>query len=172
MYHLAKNAVSADTISEVFDFYKNCTNQITLNGADRDRHYASTLGHFMITEMHEHEVPELWPQVKQAIQAATGYTPELCYTRMLKYNRTCFIQNHVDTYAKNAQLASNVSVVIQASDPSEYRGGELIVEKRLLDMQLGDMVFYTYENYHEVKPIKEGTRYVINIRCYIKELDI
>ena len=170
MLQQTKNIVDADTISSVLQFYRSCNNQITLNGVIRDRHYASSVGHFMITEMHEHEVPDLWPQVCQAIQRDTGYTPKLCYIRVLKYNRTCHIPVHVDTYAADSQMPSNVSVIIQASDPDSYRGGELIVNKKLIDMQPGDMVLYTYDNPHEVKPIKQGVRYVINIRCFIEEL--
>lgn len=170
MLQVTKHVVDSDTIDSLLKFYRSCTNQITLNGDIRDRHYASSVGHFMITEMHDHEVPELWPQVRSAIQQDTGYDPKLCYIRVLKYNRTCHIPVHVDTYATDVQNPSNVSVIIQASDPESYRGGELIVNKRLMDMQLGDMVLYTYDNPHEVKTVKQGVRYVINIRCYVEEL--
>ena len=29
------------------------------------------------------------------------------------------------------------------------------------------MLAYTYEHEHEVKPVKDGIRYVINLRCKI-----
>jgi predicted 2-oxoglutarate/Fe(II)-dependent dioxygenase YbiX len=94
-----------------------------------------------------------------------SYEVELVYCRILKYGYNGFIAKHVDSYAEKTQQATDLSIIIQLSDPASYKGGELIIENQLMDLQPGDMLAYTYEHEHEVKRVKEGIRYVINLRC-------
>ena len=68
-------------------------------------------------------------------------------------------------YAKGNQEPSDISVIIQITDPAAYTGGAMIVSGQLIELDLGDMIFYTYDVEHEITPIKNGIRYVINLRC-------
>ena len=90
---------------------------------------------------------------------------ELVYSRVLKYNRNCFIPSHIDTYDEDWQQANDISVIIQLNPRDDYTGGDAIVSNQLFELNPGDCIYYTYDNEHEIKKIKSGIRYVVNLRC-------
>lgn len=161
MIHQAKKVLSSEQIQLLMRMYSDCTNTVLLNGEYQDRHYPSAIGHFMITEFTLNEVERFWPDVQKNIPVNT----ELVYARVLKYNRSCFIPKHVDTFASEWQQENDISVIIQLNDPAEYVGGLLLIQDKLQNMSPGDMVLYTYDAEHEVKTVRRGVRYVLNLRC-------
>jgi hypothetical protein len=161
MIHQAKQVLSPGQIDQIMAMYRDSTNNVMLNGEYQDRHYASTIGHFQISEFTTDEVSRFWPDVKNNIPVNT----ELVYARVLKYNRSCFIPKHVDSFASEYQQENDISVIIQLNDPNDYVGGLLLIGGKLQNMAPGDMVLYTYEEEHEVKTVRRGTRYVLNLRC-------
>lgn len=164
MMKLVRNALSHETIDRVFEMYRELPNLVKLeqNKSPVDRHTVGMVGKFMLSKFSQEEFDFVWNEVKEQIKEHTGPV-ELVYARVLKYNITCMIQKHLD--AANEGARSDISVIIQLSDPATYKGGEMIVSNKLIDLQMGDMVFYTYEHEHEVRPVKEGIRYVVNLRC-------
>jgi PKHD-type hydroxylase len=69
---------------------------------------------------------------------------------------------HVDT-AKNAPTRK-LSVVIQLSDPSEYKGGRLklytdSLKAKKIEKEKGYVTFFPSYVLHEVTPVTKGTRY-------------
>lgn len=160
-----KNVVSVDTIDSIFQAYWNLPNTVELDGEQVDRSWASTVGHFMLREFANNEVEFLWREIKPWLALKTMSNIELIYTRVLKYNDTCYIPRHVDTYSSDFQRENDLSVLIGMVSPDQYTGGSLIIEDNLFDLDVGDAVFYTYEHPHEVKKVKSGVRYVINLRC-------
>ena len=117
-----------------------------------------------MSKITEEEFSEFWQSIKPVLDAHTGTDVNLTSIVVLKYNNTCFLPPHLDSYNNRYQCESDLSVVIQLSSPDSYTGGALIVSKQLIEMQPGDAVFYTYDHEHEVKTIKQGVRYVINLR--------
>jgi hypothetical protein len=161
----AENVVSVETIGKAFEAYRTLPGQVFIDNTLMDRAWASTIGHFIIHEFASSELPGLWSEVKPWLEQSTGSTCELVYARILKYNPTCYIPRHVDSVDVKHQNVNNLSVLIGMVPPEEYKGGELIIDNRLFELDTGDIVYYTYEHPHEVKKIKEGVRYVVNLRC-------
>lgn len=165
MIYSAKNVLTQSTIDQIFELYRNSNNIVILDGVAQDRHMSSTVGHFMLTEFNADEISFVWDIAKPALETAMGGSIELVYARVLKYNRTCFIPSHIDTYDNNFQRENDLSVIIQLNSPADYEGGTMIVSKQLIELEPGDSVFYTYEHEHQVSKIKRGIRYVLNLRC-------
>ena len=153
--------LDSDDIEKVFDLYKNTTNSVLLDGKETDRHWSSKVGSFIISEFTAEEFNFVWKKVKKVLPHNT----ELVYSRVLKYNTNSFIPKHLDTYASDWQQQNDLSIIIQLSHPSDYTGGEAIVSKRLFELYPGDCIYYTYEHEHEIKKVKSGIRYVVNLRC-------
>jgi hypothetical protein len=164
MLKVVKKSLSYDAINRVIELYHSLPNLVKLEQNDTvvDRHTIGLVGKFMLSKFSQEEFDFVWQEVKEHIENELGPV-ELVYARVLKYNTTCMIQKHLDS--ANESTSSDISVIIQLSDPATYKGGEMIVSNRLIDLQMGDMVFYTYEHEHEVKLVKEGIRYVVNLRC-------
>lgn len=161
----AENVVSVDTIDNAFNAYRTLPGQVFIDNTSMDRGWASTVGHFIIHEFTPGELPGLWWEVKPWLEQNTGSTCELVYTRILKYNPTCYIPRHVDSVDLDHQHENDLSVLIGMVPPDQYKGGELIIDNRMFELDTGDIVYYTYEHPHEVKKVKEGVRYVVNLRC-------
>ena len=164
MLEVLRKSLSYDAINQVIELYQSLPNLVKLEQNDTvvDRHTIGLVGKFMLSKFSQEEFDFVWKEVKEQIEEHIGPV-ELVYARVLKYNTTCMIQKHLD--AANESTSSDLSVIIQLTDPATYKGGEMIVSNKLIDLQMGDMVFYTYEHEHEVKTVKEGIRYVVNLRC-------
>ena len=139
--------------------YRQSMNTVTIDGEERDRHYPSAVGHFMISEFNHQEFSVYWQMIKPELEIDA----ELVYARVLKYNRTCHIPPHVDSFS-STQKENDISLICQLCDSDQYVGGDMIVSDRKIDLQLGDAVYYTYEHEHGVTPIDSGIRYVLNLR--------
>lgn len=157
--------ISQEIIDEVWDIYKNTTNTVEIDGHVDDRHRSGQLGVFLLSDYTKEEFKNVWAPVKQQLSETLKCDVELVYCRVLKYGLNGYITKHVDGYSEKYQQENNLSVIIQLSEPDNYKGGELIISKELMDLQPGDLLAYTYEHEHEVKPVKAGVRYVINLRC-------
>lgn len=160
-----KKVISQEIIDEVWDIYKNTTNTVEIDGYVDDRHRSGQLGVFLLSDYTKEEFKNVWATVKQQLSETLKCDVELVYCRVLKYGLNGYITKHVDGYSEKYQQENNLSVIIQLSEPDNYKGGELIISKELMDLQPGDLLAYTYEHEHEVKPVKAGVRYVINLRC-------
>lgn len=164
MIYLEKSLLSQTDLDFLFDLYRNSTNWTVIDGHQAERHSVSVVGHLMISAFSEEEIHPIWDKVKDKVVAQLGCDVELAYARILKYNKTCFVQKHLDGYNPNHQKESDVSFILQLNDPNDYVGGAMIVNKQLIELRPGDAVFYTYDEEHEVKVIKSGIRYVLNLR--------
>lgn len=167
MRTVIKGGLSPKMVDEAWDLYRNTTNIIELDGRVMDRHACGRLGLFMLSKYTKEEFKNIWLEVQPKLVSALSVNVELVYCRILKYGLNGHIVKHTDNYLESVQNPSDLSIIIQLSDPKEYKGGQLIISKELMDLQQGDMLAYTYEHEHEVKPVKDGIRYVINLRCKI-----
>jgi hypothetical protein len=164
MRTLLRKVVPEHALASAFEMYRNSSNQIMLDGVPSERHYPSSIGHFMISEFTPEEMQPVLEHAVPVIEKAVGPV-QVVYCRLLKYTTGCFIQPHVDSYNPDSQQENDLSVIIQMNPAVDFRGGFLMLQNRMMDMQPGDLTMYTYEQEHEVKPIRTGTRYVINLRC-------
>jgi len=164
MIHQVKQALSHKAIQEVFELYRNSVNSVYIDDHWCDRFAPLLVGKAMLAKYTPEEFDFVWKEVKPYIETKVGDV-KLVYSRILKYNPGCFIQKHVDGVIYTNKQQHDLSVIIAITDPSTYEGGEMIVGKQLIEQQPGDMIFYTYDVEHEIKPIKKGIRYAINLRC-------
>ena len=153
-----RNLLSSEAITRAFALFRSLPNQVIIDGEQVDRHAPSAVGHFLLAKFTNEEFNFVWEEVQQQIK-----DHELVYPRVLKYNRGCFIQPHVDSYSQG-QSKSNKSLIIQMNPTNEFKGGAPFVNNELIELESGDGVIYEYSEQHEVKPVLKGLRYVINLR--------
>lgn len=167
MIKTVRAALSARAIERIYDLYRTLPNQVQLETQPNpiDRHTVALVGKFMLSKFSHAEFDFVWQEVQPIIERELGTDVELVYARVLKYNKTCFIPRHLDSATERSNDYSDISVIIQITDPASYAGGEIILNKELFELTGGDMIFYTYDVEHEVKPIRDGIRYVVNLRC-------
>ena len=83
--------------------------------------------------------------------------------RIMHYPPGSCIRDHWDTWA-SIDGESNSGLIIQLNDPRSYKGGYLTIEREFINLDVGDGVYYGYENLHGVTTIKESERWILNVR--------
>ncbi len=85
-----------------------------------------------------------------------------------KYDVGDHFKGHYDGFQMNNQR-NDFSFTLFLND--DYKGGELVIEGQTIKPQKGYAVIYPSNQYHEVKPVLEGTRYaaIAWIRSLVKE---
>jgi hypothetical protein len=146
-------------IPEVINLYRHSSNSVYIEGKRSDRYITPNVGMFILSKYTDDEFKFIWDNIKDKL---SGYTP--IDNRILKYRTNCFIPNHIDV-TKDGRPVSNQSLIIKLSDPDSYQGGEVIVDKQLIELQPGDGLMYGYGEEHEVKKVR-GERFVINFRLF------
>jgi PKHD-type hydroxylase len=126
------------------------------------------------------QVPESAPQARQVgeiILRALGPHPLFNAAALPfrvfpplfnRYDEGMMFKPHVDNAIRyvthaNMRLRTDISVTLFLSDPSEYSGGELIIEdtygEQSVKLPAGHMVLYPATSLHRVTSIKHGTRW-------------
>ena len=155
---LYRNLLSHEAIDKAFNLFRTLPNNVIIDGQQVDRHAPSAIGHFLLAKFTNEEFDFIWQEVKEQIKDHS-----LVYARILKYNKGCFIQPHVDSYTQG-QSKSNKSLIIQMNPTTDFKGGAPFVNNELIELESGDGVLYEYSEMHEVKPVRKGLRYVLNLR--------
>ena len=85
-----------------------------------------------------------------------------------KYEVGDYFKGHYDGFQMNNQR-NDFSMTLFFND--DYKGGELVIEGQTIKPQKGYAVIYPSNQYHEVKPVLEGTRYAAIgwIHSFIRE---
>ena len=99
-------------------------------------------------------------------------SPRLCRTGFFRRSFNCYevgdgFGTHVDNAirvaaATGARIRTDVSATLFLSEPSDYDGGELVVEDTYgthsVKLPAGSIVLYPASSLHHVKPITRGRR--------------
>ena len=77
-----------------------------------------------------------------------------------------FYGAHRDVLATTSGgMLRKLSFSLQLTDPTEYEGGELIIDSgikpHLVSKELGDMHFFLSDLVHEARPVTKGSRHVL-----------
>jgi hypothetical protein len=88
--------------------------------------------------------------------------------RIMHYPTGSCIRDHRDTWGV-LDGESNSGLIIQLNDPRSYKGGYLAIEREFIDLDVGDGVYYGYEDLHGVTTIKESERWILNVRLLKKK---
>lgn len=83
--------------------------------------------------------------------------------RIMHYPTGSCIRDHRDAWSP-IDGESNSGLIIQLNDPNTYKGGYLAIEREFINLDIGDGVYYGYENLHGVSTIKESERWILNVR--------
>jgi predicted 2-oxoglutarate/Fe(II)-dependent dioxygenase YbiX len=98
------------------------------------------------------------------IQNARTYKYQM---RLSRYN----VGDYIDRHADNAIPTRRISVVTQLSDPTDYEGGDLILDSSgVAPREKGSyVVFESQKEWHEVTPVTKGVRYTMVYWLYEKD---
>ncbi len=114
---------------------------------------------------------QLTEQIKSALYRnslfQTAVRPKSIHSILLsRYEVNMSYDSHVDNaLMKNSQMwRSDVSFTLFLSSPSEYEGGELVIEgaddEKAYKLEAGYAIVYPSTTLHRVNPVTEGTRLV------------
>lgn len=159
-----KNALSSELIDYSFKLWQNSSLQFTDDkGELRDRVSSSSIGHFIVSYWTQKEFK---PIIDHITKTVAEHFPNPVFTdmRILKYSLNCYIPNHIDG---SDTLRNNThNVIIQMSEEDDYIGGKVIVNDKEYKLDPGDALIYDFKVLHEVRPVKQGLRYVMNLRFH------
>lgn len=89
---------------------------------------------------------------------------EVASFRVLHYPPGTKLGKHLDGPTLNGDNFSNSGFIVQLNDPRSYLGGHLLMDGNLIDLDIGDGVYYSYSVPHEVKLVRKSDRWISNIR--------
>jgi len=79
--------------------------------------------------------------------------------KVLKYNKGGYFGRHKDSGWNFPDR--KITIIIQLSDLSSYKGGEMLVEDTSFQKDIGNTIVFDSNCYHELKVIEEGVRYTV-----------
>lgn len=155
---LFKQLITPDIITDVLCLYSASDNDVMIDGEHRDRHNVGEIGKFMLSEFTITELQFLWDYIKDNLGASYDFV----YGRVLKYTSGCYIPSHVDT--KHSGQQGDTSLIIQLNSLDSFSGGIPSVHGKKIYIVPGDAMLVDYGETHEVSPVHNGIRYVVNLR--------
>ena len=129
----------------------------TFAGVERPRaehnHQGMTFYRFDKTEVQEHV--DIFEK---------RFAGQVTLFRVIQYPVGSAMEKHLDGWQQK-DGESNHGVVIQLNPQESYKGGQFILTKtNLIELNPGDGMLFHYKYQHQVKKIREGERWVLNIR--------
>jgi len=143
----------------------------------------ATSGHQSARAKHNEQLPEdgaeareLGERVLQALAHNSLFfsaaLPKQVFPPLFnRYRPGMTFGNHIDTAIRThpvqpVRIRADISATLFLSDPSDYEGGELLIEDtfgvKRVKLPAGDMVLYPASSLHRVEPITRGMR----IACF------
>ena len=86
---------------------------------------------------------------------------KLPFFKIIKYTKGSFFKKHTDR--GNVYQYRLKTIVIQLSNPEDYKGGDLIVSDVISSRERGNSIIFDSGVEHEVTLIEKGTRYTVII---------
>jgi predicted 2-oxoglutarate/Fe(II)-dependent dioxygenase YbiX len=84
---------------------------------------------------------------------------KIMWLQMTEYKDGRWLRRHVDTAAAN-----KTSIMLLSN---EFIGGNTYINDRLVKLEKGDAVLFNgSREFHEIKPVTDGTRYALNFWFY------
>jgi predicted 2-oxoglutarate/Fe(II)-dependent dioxygenase YbiX len=78
--------------------------------------------------------------------------------KILKYSKGGYFGKHKDSGWNFPDR--KITIIIQLSEDSSYKGGQMIVENTEFEKKIGNTIVFDASSYHELKVVEEGKRYV------------
>jgi len=164
MIQLIHDIFDHEQCSQLISFCEACdVNEIipTSYGAQSKRYHFKEQKKIHFYRMHE---VERKPFVESVQQVLPDYT--VSSWRVMKYETGGWLQPHKDLSFNSWEGSSTHSLNVMLSDPLSFTGGEFFIgdPSAYVEFQQGSGLLYDYSHTHEVKKIKSGVRWIVNIR--------
>ena len=78
-----------------------------------------------------------------------------------EYTENCYFSNHVDRYPQHPERV--MTLIVNLSSPTEYGGGELYIDNKIVSKDKGSSYLFDSSTEHELKKITNGVRYSLII---------
>ena len=104
--------------------------------------------------------------LKRNLTFQSGVKPKFIHSMLLsRYQEGMSYGAHVDNAVMGSNfLRSDVSLTVFLNPPSEYEGGELVIEEvnqnRMIKLDAGSVITYPSSTLHRVAPVTKGVRLV------------
>jgi len=82
-------------------------------------------------------------------------------TYLNKYEKGCYFNRHVDRYNFHTERFKTLIIKLN----KDYTGGKFLLDDQQELLDLGDMVIFNSDVYHELQQILSGTRY--SLVCWL-----
>jgi hypothetical protein len=97
---------------------------------------------------------EIYTMVLNELSKTNYHRHKIMWLQMTEYKDGRWLRRHVDS-------AGNKTSIILLSN--EFVGGDTYINDRVVSLEKGDGVVFDGGNqFHEIKPVTEGTRYALN----------
>ena len=134
----------------------------TFIGKTYGRYYLNPKGWFRVFRMTREESKEYCDIIEKVIP---GY--KVVSFRPMLYETGNWLRNHLDSPTNEHEGDSTHSLNIMLSENGSFTGGNFLIgneNRQFIELEQGDAVMYDYSHMHEVKKVKSGKRWIINVR--------
>jgi predicted 2-oxoglutarate/Fe(II)-dependent dioxygenase YbiX len=165
MIRVIKNVLTPEQCSDIIEFCTtvDLSGEIeTFIGNTYGRHFINPRGGFNVYRMSRDESLKYCRQIESAIPGTTVIS-----FRPMCYETGAYLRNHLDASSNPEEGDSDHSLNIMLSAENEFTGGQFIIgneSRQIIELEQGDAIMYDYSLFHEVKKIKTGNRWIINVR--------
>ena len=80
-------------------------------------------------------------------------------THMIRYKKGCFFKEHRDR--GDGLEHRSLTLIVQLSDSKDYEGADLIINKRRVSKDIGNLILFDSGLLHEVTELTKGERNVL-----------
>ena len=167
-YYFIPDVLTSEEIKEIQEHYKDyvCdhysvisdkwnTESEKMTRMEAPNRYLDLIG------IPENKFPSLTEKIKKSFQKIIKQQVSLegphyyCH-----YHIGDFHGLHRDNYATH--FSRDLAIIIHLSDPTEYEGGELIVNNEITPRQKGAAIIFDTSQLHELTKVTKGDRYIIS----------
>ncbi len=166
MISVLKGVLTPDQCNSIISFCKqhfDSTEQIeTFIGNTYGRYYLNPNGWFRVFRMTRAECKNYCDQIESLLP---NY--KIVSFRPMLYEAGNWLRNHLDSPKNEHEGDSTHSLNIMLSEKGSFTSGSFLIgneQRQIIELDQGDAVLYDYSHMHEVKKIKSGERWIINIR--------
>lgn len=167
MHQIIRNLFTKEICQELIDLVPSLSETfITFAGVETPRKLESTRRSEVAFYLHQ--LSEVESQKYCDIIYSRIPNTKVTAFRIMHYPPGSCIRDHRDGWTP-IDGESNSGLIVQLNDPRSYKGGYLSIEREFIDLDIGDGVYYGYEDLHGVTTIKESDRWILNVRMFTEK---
>ena len=170
MHKVVDNILTKDQIASLLTFEPKEIKDRTLHrvvtnhaGNLAPRRYTNEQWKYVFTRYDQNEFVDIAESINIAFPDF-----DIVSLRTIYYSKGSSMGIHTDIWDEQEGFSDH-GLIIMLSDSNEFTGGNLIMSKELMTLNMGSGVLYSYVGEpHAVTPVKEGTRWIASVRLLCK----